>query len=134
MKLACFFRLGLLWALLAFVSACATPPPTTAADFKASAATKFDKGDYDGAISDYTNAIALGATDPATYYGRGRAKESNNDFDGAIADYSKVIELDPSNADAYHDRGFAKESKGDLEGAAADLNKAEELNSRQSSH
>jgi tetratricopeptide (TPR) repeat protein len=91
MKSFRLFYLGLLWAALAFVSACSTPPPTTAAGYKASAAAKFDKGDYDGAISDYTKAIALGATDPATYYSRGSAEEAKDDFAGAIADYSKVI-------------------------------------------
>jgi tetratricopeptide (TPR) repeat protein len=130
MNSRCLLHLGLLWALLAFVSACSTPPPTTAAGFKAAAQAKSDKGDYDGAIADYTKAIAMGATDPATYYGRGRARESNNDFDGAIADYNKVIELDPNNGEAYNDRGFAKESKGDLEGAAVDLNKAAQLKSQ----
>ncbi|HXC02522.1 MAG TPA: tetratricopeptide repeat protein [Opitutaceae bacterium] len=128
------FHLSLLWALLAFVSACATPPPTTAAGYKASAQAKSDKGDYAGAIADYTKAIALGATDPATYYGRGSAEEATDDFNGAIADYSQVIALDPNNADAYNDRGFARESKGDLDGAAADLNKAAELKSQQPSH
>jgi Flp pilus assembly protein TadD len=123
-------HLGLLCTLLAFVSACATPPPTTAAGYDASAKAKSDQGDYDGAIADYTKAIALGATDPATYYGRGRAKESKDDLDGAIADYTKVIELDPTNADAYNDRGFARESKGDLDGAAVDLNKAAKLKSQ----
>jgi Flp pilus assembly protein TadD len=127
------FRLGLLWVVFTLVSACSTPPPTTAAGYNASAQAKSDKGDYDGAIADYTKAIALGATDPATYDGRGHAKESKDDLDGAIADYSKVIELDPTNADAYNDRGFAKESKGDLDGAAADLNKAAELKSQQPS-
>jgi len=129
MKSCRSLHLSLLWALLAFVSACATPPPTTAAGFKASAATKFDKGDFDGAIADCTKAIALAAMDTEAYFYRARAKESNNDFDGAIADYDKVIQLDPNNAVAYNDRGFAKESKGDLEGAAADLNKAAKLNS-----
>jgi Flp pilus assembly protein TadD len=127
------FHLSLLWAWLAFVSACATPQPTTADGYKAAAQAKSAKGDYDGAIADYTKAIALGATDPATYDGRGRAEEAKDDFDGAIADYSKVIGLDPNNADAYNDRGFAKESKGDLDGAAADLNKAAELKSQQPS-
>jgi tetratricopeptide (TPR) repeat protein len=129
-----FFHLGLLWALLSFVSACSTPPPTTAAGFDASAREKSDKGDFDGAIADYTKAIALDATDTVAYFSRARARESNNDFGGAIADYNKVIALDPHNAEAYNDRGFAKESTGDLEGAAIDLNKAEELKSQQPSH
>ena len=124
------FHLSLLLACLAFVSACATPPPTTAAGYKASAQAKSDKGDFNGAIADYTKAIALGATDPATYYARGSAEEAKGDLDGAIADYSQVIALDPHNADAYNDRGFAKESKGDLDGAAADLNQAAKLRSQ----
>ncbi len=131
MNLRRLFRLGLLWVSLAFVSACSTPP-TTAAGFKASAQKKFAKGDYDGAISDSTQAIALAATDPESYYFRGCAREARNDFDGAIADYSKVIELAPNNIDAYSARGLAKEASGDLAGAATDLNKAEELKSQQS--
>jgi Flp pilus assembly protein TadD len=122
------FRPGLLWALLAFVAACSTPP-TTAAGYSASAKAKFAKGDYAGTIADSTHAIALAATDPETYYYRGCAREALNDFDGAIADYSKVIELDPNNAVAYNARGFAKEAKGDLAGAAVDLNKAAKLSS-----
>jgi tetratricopeptide (TPR) repeat protein len=130
MKSSRVFHLVLLCAWLAFVSACSTPPPTTAAGYKASAKAKSDKGNYDGAIADYTKAIAMGATDPATYDGRGRAEEAKDDFDDAIADYSKVIGLDPNNADAYNDRGFARESKGDLDGAAADLNQAAKLKSQ----
>ena len=52
------FHLALLWVWLAFVSACATPP-TTAAGFKASAQKKFDKGNYEGAVADFSQSIAL---------------------------------------------------------------------------
>jgi Flp pilus assembly protein TadD len=124
------FHLGLLWASLVFVSACSTPPPTTATGFDASAREKSDKGDVAGAIADYTKAIALDPTDAVAYFSRARIRESINDFDGAIADYDKVIVLDPHNAEAYNDRGFAKESKGDLDGAAADLNQAAKLKSQ----
>jgi tetratricopeptide (TPR) repeat protein len=126
-------RLSLLWASLVFVPACSTPPPTTAAGFKASAQKNYDQGKFDDSIADSTKAIALAPTDPEAYYFRGCAEEAMNDFDNAIADYSKVIELAPNNAAAYHDRGFARESKGDLNGAAADLNQAEELRSQQPS-
>jgi Flp pilus assembly protein TadD len=129
MKPSRLFCLSLLWAWLAFVSACSTPP-TTAAGFKASAKEKFDKGNFEGAIVDYSQSIALASTDDIeVYYLRGRARESTGDDAGAITDFSKVIELDPNNAQAYNDRGFAKEAMGDLEGAAADLNKAAKLNS-----
>src|SRR5579872_6401925 len=111
MKSCRLFRLGLLWALFALVSACSTPP-TTAAGFKASAQKKFNKGDYDGAIADSTKAIALAATDTEAYYCRACAEEASSDYDDAIADYSKIIELNPNNAAAYNARGFARESKG----------------------
>jgi Flp pilus assembly protein TadD len=125
-------HIGLLWAFFALLSGCSTPP-TTAAGFEASAQKKIAKGDYDGAIADSTQAIALAATDPEAYYCRGCARDAKCDFEGAIADYSKVIELDPTNIGAYNARGLAKEANSDLAGAAADLNKAEELKSQQSS-
>jgi Flp pilus assembly protein TadD len=126
------FHLSLLWAWLACLSACSTPP-TTAAGYDASAKAKLDNGNFDGAIADFTKAIALAAADIDAYYYRGRAREAKDDFEGAIADYSKVIELDPKNVEAYNDRGLSRESNGDLAGAAADLNKAAELSLQHSS-
>jgi Flp pilus assembly protein TadD len=86
--------------------------------------SKLDKGDFDGAIVDYSKAVELKADFASAYSNRGIAKADKGDFDGAIADYAKAIELRPDFADAYNNRGIAKQSKGDFDGAIADYSKA----------
>ena len=70
---------------------------------------KEKKGDYSGAIADYTKAIEINPTyyvDP--YINRAGAKYELNDYSGAIDDLNRAIELSPKNKDAYFNRGFAK--------------------------
>ena len=43
-----------------------------------------DKGDYDGAIADYTEALRLNPADATAYYNRGLARTDKGDLDGAI--------------------------------------------------
>ena len=60
---------------------------------------KQGNGDLDGAIEDYTAAVALNGkpgTQAVAYNNRANARMSKNDFEGAIADYSKAIELAPA--------------------------------------
>ena len=61
---------------------------------------KAKKGDFRGAIIDYTKAIELNPSNVDAFFNRGNAKAKNGDFRGAIIDYTKAIELDPSNAEA----------------------------------
>ncbi len=90
------------------------------------------KGDYDGAIADFTKAIELsGADSPKAalaYVNRGAAHGMKDDYDGAIADCDKAIALwetdNPEAAKAYVNRGFARGMKGDHDGAIADCNTA----------
>src|ERR1019366_6173522 len=84
----------------------------------------FNKGDFDGAISDFDQAIALNPRYSEAYYCRGIAKEGKSDLDGAIADYSQAVALNPRYAWAYFNRGSAKLEKGDLDGAIADYTQA----------
>jgi tetratricopeptide (TPR) repeat protein len=107
-----------------------TPPPVSAgnettADCIKSGIAKTEKGDLDGAIADFSEAIQL-KPEFAAYYDRGRAKYSKGDYDGAIADFSEAIQLKPD-YDAYCDRGFAKDRKGDHDGAIADFSEAIQL-------
>jgi tetratricopeptide (TPR) repeat protein len=93
-----------------------------------SGVAKFNKGDMDGAIADFTTYIGLQPDDESSYLYRGEAKMANLDSDGAITDFTKAIELKPDDAVAYCDRGSAKkEGVVDLDGAIADLNKAIQL-------
>jgi lipoprotein NlpI len=88
---------------------------------------KRDKGDLDGAISDYTRAIELDPNYVLAYRNRGDTKQQKSDLDGAIADYNRALELDPKYAIAYNNRGIAKQAKRDPDGAISDYTRAIEL-------
>tara|TARA_B000000565_G_scaffold229897_1_gene187889 strand:+ start:231 stop:704 length:474 start_codon:yes stop_codon:yes gene_type:complete len=84
---------------------------------------KGNKGDYYGAISDFTKALEINSSDANAYYNRGWNKHKIKDYYGAISDYTKAIEIKPA-ADAYVNRAFSKEKIGDLKGACSDWREA----------
>jgi Flp pilus assembly protein TadD len=102
-----------------------------ATDYCNRGAEKGQKGDFNGALADFSKAIELKPDYAEAYNKRGLAKgglaKSPNDVDSALADYNKAIELKPDYAEAYYNRGVAKQAKGDKSGALADQNKAIEL-------
>ena len=53
------------------------------------------KGDNDGAIADYNEAIRLDPNDALAFCNRGRAKRNINDMSGN-ADIANARQLDPS--------------------------------------
>lgn len=83
-----------------------------------SAVQKHERGNYQGAIDDYTKAIEF------AYGNRGVAKVKSGDTQGAIDDFNKAIEINPQNAVNQYNRGSAKELVGDLKGACADWEEA----------
>lgn len=85
------------------------------------------RGDWEGAIADFTKAIDIKPNFAVAYNARGAAKEGNRDWEGAIADYTRALELQPAFNVAYNNRGIAKRAKGDLDGAIGDSTKAIEL-------
>ena len=86
------------------------------------------RGDLDGAIADYSQAIALDPKYAGAYCVRGMAKGQKGDLDGAITDFSHAIDINPEYAAAYNGRGITKAQKGDLAGAIADFSQAIEIN------
>ena len=80
--------------------------------------------DFDGAIADFTQALALKPDYAVAFYNRGIAKKARGDIDGAIADYTTAIALKPDYAFTYNNRGNEKALIGDLDGAVADYTKA----------
>jgi tetratricopeptide (TPR) repeat protein len=125
MKLLHPLRLGLLFYLLASLPLSAQ---TTAKKWFDSAEGKILHGDYDGAIADYDQAIALDPKDARAYINRGAAKKGKGDFDSAIADFDKAMALIPKYPTFYHIRGGAKQAKGDLDAAISDYDQAIVLN------
>src|SRR3984893_2762380 len=81
------------------------------------------KGDLDGAIKDYAEAIRLKPDFALAYNNRGVARRKG-DLDGAIMDYAEAIRLKPDFALAYNNRGVAHSDKGDLDGAIKDYAEA----------
>jgi tetratricopeptide (TPR) repeat protein len=86
-----------------------------------------DRGDYQEAISQFTQAIKLEPNFAVVYISRGVSYYNLRDNSNAIADYDVAIDLDPNFALAYCNRGDAYRLLGDLSKATADARKACEL-------
>ena len=86
-----------------------------------------DKGDFDGGIKDFTEAIRL---DPKyahishAYLGRGLAWKNKGGLDNAVKDFSEAIRLDPKLVVAYSSRGNAFNERNELDKAINDFTEA----------
>jgi tetratricopeptide (TPR) repeat protein len=116
------FTLALLIPLISFGQ--------TAKEYFQSGYDKNDKGDYYGAISDFTKAIELNPSKnnlATAYYNRGFSKAKLKDQYGAISDYTRAIEIKPNYPEAYLNRGLSKARLEDYKAAIVDYNKAIEI-------
>jgi tetratricopeptide (TPR) repeat protein len=86
------------------------------------------RGDFDGAIADFDQAIELAPDRPDIYFDRALAKEMQNDLVGAVADFDQAIALNPQHASLYCVRGIAKQYLGKLDEARADYDQAIAIN------
>jgi tetratricopeptide (TPR) repeat protein len=78
--------------------------PTTAEEYFDRALAKHDKGDYQGAIADYNQAIKLKPHAANAYYNRGITHANLGDKKRAIADYTQTIKLKPDYPTVYNSR------------------------------
>jgi uncharacterized caspase-like protein len=88
------------------------------------------KGDYDGAIADYNEAINRNPQFTDAYLNRGRAWFKRGDFSHATKDFSQAVRLDPKSTRAYNDRGLSLYNEGELDLAIKDFGKAISLDSK----
>jgi len=63
---------------------------TKTEDFFLRGEDKYQKGDYQGAIVAYTQAIALNPNYAKAYYNRGIARDDLGDKQGAVGDYNQA--------------------------------------------
>ena len=86
------------------------------------------KHDYDKAIADCDEALAINPRYADAYYSRGSAWHGKGDYDKAIDSYSQVLAINSRYAYAYLDRVNAWFGKGNHDKAIADYNRALALN------
>lgn len=87
-------------------------------------------GDFQGAITVYTEAIRLDRYNVQAYYWRGLAKAGQGDLDNALNDYSEAIDIDPEFYLAWIRRGMTLMGKKDHESALANFSEAIRLDLR----
>lgn len=92
---------------------------------------KYELGDYEGAMQDYTKAIEISPNKPEAYHLRALLKSELEDYREAILDFTMAIEFRGSalksiNNDSglYYGRGFAEYSLGNYTIAFKDFNEA----------
>lgn len=101
--------------------------PDNAEGYNNRANYRYDMGDYEGAIADYSEALKLNPDDIDSLFNRANARYDLGDKEGAIEDYNQVIKINPDDADAYFYRGSFRSELGDKLGAVEDFQKATEL-------
>jgi tetratricopeptide (TPR) repeat protein len=80
-----------------------------AVTYEARGLAKQKKGDLNGAMADYNQALKLNPKAGGAYIGRGNVRFTKGDLDGAIADYNQALRLNPKLAVGYNNRD--KEAK-----------------------
>jgi tetratricopeptide (TPR) repeat protein len=69
--------------------------PNVAETLSKSGESKRRKGDLDGALVDFDQALTLQPELASAYSGRGLVRNAKEDFDGALADLKRAFELRP---------------------------------------
>ena len=84
-------------------------------------AARAAKGDVEGAIRDYSQALALDGNLAQAYSNRGNALTKLGRYEEAIADYDQAIDLAGEMAPIYCNRGLTRKMLGDLQGSMGDF-------------
>jgi len=87
----------------------------------------YNKGNYDLAVADYTQALRINPNNPNnsfTYNNRGASYNNKGEYDLAIVDLDQSIQLNQNVANPYRHRAFAYMKKGNYLQARADVNKS----------
>ena len=66
---------------------------------------KFNRGDFNGALQQYDQAIRIDSADADYWLNRGLVKEKLKDYEGSINDFTKAISLKPDYESAWFNRG-----------------------------
>jgi tetratricopeptide (TPR) repeat protein len=79
-----------------------------------------NRGDYDGAIITFGEAIGFDMTNMRAYMKRGQCFYKLKNYEESIKDFSHIIENEPHNSNAYLWRGTANSKLGDHDATVRD--------------
>jgi tetratricopeptide (TPR) repeat protein len=88
---------------------------------------RFELGDSQGAIEDFTDVLDMEYDVDWAYYNRGLAEASLGDYPAAIRDFTRVLRSDGTDGWAFYQRGLARIHAGDHDGGCSDLDQARGL-------
>jgi tetratricopeptide (TPR) repeat protein len=91
-------------------------------DFFIQGEDKYQKGDFQGAITAYDRALKINPNYAAAYLNRGQARYFSRDTKGALEDLNQALRISPNNVEALLIRSFVRKQLGDAQGATDDLN------------
>jgi tetratricopeptide (TPR) repeat protein len=81
-------------------------------------------GDFQGAITQFTKAIAIFPDYADAYLGRGKARQAAGQSAAALADFEKAIAMNPTLELAYISRGMIEHSQGNIAKALEDFTRS----------
>ncbi len=88
------------------------------------AATRYDLGDRQGAIADYTEVLRIDPNHDIAYNNRGLARYDLGEKGAAITDFEHALHHNPHNYIAAFNRGYVRSELGDKLGAIEDYTAA----------
>jgi hypothetical protein len=107
-----------------FYNSAVSQNPNSALAYNNRGYLKFTHNDFQGAVDDYSKAIAICCTYDGAFNNRGFAKLNLGEKQEAIADFNSAIALNNKNAEAYCNRGAAYMSMGNYDLALSDYDKS----------
>ena len=93
-------------------------------DFVSQGRRKLQQEDYQGAIADFSQALASNSNDLDALSGRAEAYYWQGDFTAAIQDLNRVLEQNDNNATYFFYRGYAHQKLKEEQQAIADYTEA----------
>lgn len=84
----------------------------------------WERGDYDGAMALFSQAIERAPENANAYLERGNAFYRLGEYADALADFDTALALNPESITGYYRRGLAHAAEADYDAAIADFNEA----------
>jgi tetratricopeptide (TPR) repeat protein len=114
------------WSIYAWIASA----PDRALSHETEGARLFGKGDFRGAIGQFTAAIRIWPAHSEAYVGRGQAEAAAGDTQLALQDFGQAMKLDTTLDQPYAQRAMLLRSRGDLAKAVADFDRSIEIQGR----